>query len=45
MTKRFAWPLLRKSQVFLHRADAIKFSYLEKARNVVGSDCLPLLFA
>ncbi len=45
MTKHFAWPVLWKSQVFLHRADAIKFSYPKKARNVAGSDCLPLLFA
>ncbi len=36
MTKRFDWPPLWKSQVFLHRADAITFSYLKKARNVVG---------
>jgi hypothetical protein len=36
MTKSFAWPLLWKSQVFLHRTDAIKFSHLKKVRNVAG---------
>ncbi len=30
MTKRFAWPFLWKSQVFLHRADAIKFRIPKK---------------
>lgn len=36
MTKRFAWPLLWKSPALLHRTDAIKFSYLKKARNVAA---------